>query len=245
MTLFNLPFWVETLIYICMGIAELIILGWWVYWKFINSNKLDLYNDPRIKKENYVTEYEVIKMKNEKDKNKKQEMKNNIKNKILEFNFDKKTDLIPSKWSVLTIIILSEDKGINFLYRKFDTKFSTFRFKKGKYIIENDGIYTSRDGSRIAVYIEGISVPLKSSYVEKITKNIKYTDLDGSEKITTVQLIKGLRFDSKIFDTFSNREFAEIFTKPPRTTLETILMIVSLVNIIATSIVAILVYYYR
>lgn len=225
---------IEIIIYSALGIGETIGLGLWVYFKFVVTNKLELQIDPNLKKSDYV-----------KKGDKKIMSKEDYKNKVQEFKFDKLTDVLPTKWSKLTIIMLSEDKGATFLFRNFDTEYSCFRYKKGKYIIENDGIYTARNGSRIAVYIEGISVPLKASYVEKLVKTIKYIDIDGSEKTSTVQLIKGLRFDAKIFDTFSNREFAEIFTKSPKRTLEYLLIIFSIIALVIGAINSILIYYFR
>lgn len=169
--------------------------------------------------------------------------KEDYKNKE-EFKFDKKTDLVPSKNDKLLIIILSETKGAIFLYRKFDKFTTVFRFNKGKYFIENEAIYTTRNGTRTSVYIEGVSLPLKTKYVEKILKKVKYVDIDGTQKETEVQVPKGLRFDAKIFDTFSNREFAEVFTKPPQTKLELFIIILTFVSVIICAVNSILIYYY-
>jgi len=193
-------------------------------------SKLDLKKDKSIKKENYINE----KM-NEKQK----------ENALLEYKFDKNTDLIPKKRNKLIIIMLSEDKGISFINRKFNKEWGTFRYNKGKYIIEKDSIHISRNGCRICIYIEGISLPLKSSYVEKILKKVTYTTITGEEKTETIQTIKGLKFDAKIFDTFSNREFAEIFTKPPVKTFEYMILIFSIVSLVIGCIDAGLIYYFR
>jgi len=183
-----------------------------------------------IKKENYVNDSMTKKQK---------------ENAISEYKYDIKTDVVPKKNDRLIIIMLNENKGCSILFRKFNNKSSTFRFNKGRYIIETEGVYITRNSSRIAIYIEGVSVPIRSSYVEKILKTVKYKDLNGNEHESTVQLIKGLRFDAKIFDIFSNREFAEIFTQTPKKTFEYLLIILVVVNLVLSGILGGLIYYFR
>src|SRR4030042_6273594 len=176
---------------------------------------------------------------------KKEEINKEIQKKKQEYYFDKNTDIVPKKTNRLLVIMLSEDKGLEFLYRKFDDKKPVFRFNKGKYIIENEGVYSTRNGCRVAIYIEGISVPIKASYIEKKVKDVSYLDVYGNEIIEQVDIIEGIRFDSKIFDTFSNREFAEVFTKEPKKTFEYLLLILVIINMVLTGVAMGLIYYYR
>lgn len=194
------------------------------------SKQLKFKKDKAIKKKDYVK-------KDMSDKEKE--------NKKSEYIFDKKTNLVPDKNNRLVIIMLSEDKGAVFLLRKFNEHNSTFRYNKGKYIIDNEAIHVTRNGSRVSVYFEGISLPLKTKYIEKIVKKVKYKDFDGTEKESEIQVIKGLRFDSKIFDMVSNREFAEVFTKQPKKTFEYLLLILSIISLVVLCVNAGLIYYFR
>jgi hypothetical protein len=130
-----------------------------------------------------------------------------------EYNFDRKTNLVPKKENRLLCVLFSEDKGAYFLYRKFDKNSDSFRFNRGIYIIENESIHIANNGQRVAFYLEGVSTPLSMKNVEKYTEDVSYIDLDGTLQKTTVQKIKGLKYDSKILDIFTDRKLSENFTK--------------------------------
>lgn len=173
-----------------------------------------------------------MKIKFKKDKN----IVRNDYNTRQEFIFDKKTNLVPKKTNRLICIIFSEDKGAYFLYRKMNltqkSEYDSFRFKKGMYIIDNESIHITRNGVRVAFYLEGVSTPIKMANVEKESIEVKYTDLQGIEQKTFIQKIKGLKFDSKILDTFANRKFAELFTKQPMKGFEIYILMIGIVSLV-------------
>lgn len=130
-----------------------------------------------------------------------------------EYQFEKKTNLVPSKENKLLCIIFSEDKGAYFIFRKFDKHSDSFRFNRGLYIIDNESIHISNNGMRVAFYLEGISTPLSMKNIEKYPETVTYTELDGTTQQITIQKIKGLKYDSKILDIFTDRKLSENFTK--------------------------------
>lgn len=148
-----------------------------------------------------------IKLKQRKDIKKKA-----YENKF-EYVFDKKTNLVPDKENRLLCIIFSEDKGAYFISRKFDKHNDSFRFNKGIYIIHNESIHIAKNGMRVCFYLEGISTPLSMENVEKYEEEVEYIDLDGSKQKTLIQKIKGLKYDAKILDIFTDRKLSENFTK--------------------------------
>lgn len=148
-----------------------------------------------------------IKLKKRKDIKKK-----NFENKY-EYKFTKETDLIPSKENRLLCIIFSEDRGAYFISRKFDTHNDSFRFNKGLYIIHNESIHISKNGMRVCFYLEGISTPLSYENVEKYEEEVEYVELDGTKQKMLIQKIKGLKYDAKILEIFTDRKLSENFTK--------------------------------
>ena len=137
-------------------------------------------------------------------------------NKILvpdkfERKFNKETDLVPRKINRLIAIILREDKASKILIVK--SSVNDFVHKKHLYFIEPTSIHTCDNGQRIAVYMEGISTPISHANVEKILVRVKYKDLDGTVKEKVITKIKGLKYDSQILAIFTDRKFAEVFTR--------------------------------
>lgn len=155
-----------------------------------------------------------------------------------EFHYDKKTDIVPKKTNKLLCIMFSEDKGAYFIFRKFNINkdLDFFRFKKGMYIIDNESIHITNNNVRVAFYLEGISTPIKMSNIEKEILEIEYIDLKGETKKSTVQKIKGLKFDAKILDIFLNRRFAEIFTRTPMKGFEVYILIIGIITLIMVGI---------
>jgi len=157
------------------------------------------------------------------------------KNKLI-LNFDKKTDVVPKKTNRLLCIIFTEDKKAIWLWRQYnalkhDDKTDFFRFKKGMYIIDNEGVHITDNNIRVAFYLEGISTPIKMSNIEKEQKEVEYIDLQGNVQKSFIEKIKGLKFDAKIMDIFLQRRFAEIFTKVKIKSSEVYLMIFSIILI--------------
>jgi hypothetical protein len=163
-----------------------------------------------------------------------------------EYKFDKQTNLIPKKNNKLLCVIFSEDRGAYFLYRKFDDKTDTFRFRKGLYIIDNESIHLTKNRTRICFYLEGISTPIKMSNIEKEIVEVQYMDLDGTMKITKINKIKGLKFDSKILDIATDRKLAENFTNiEEKLKFALITLIIVSVTMILTIVCIGIVYYFR
>jgi hypothetical protein len=167
------------------------------------------------------------------------------KDAILEYKFDKKTDLIPKKRNKLICILLTEDKGAVFLLRKINSKKNFFRYRKNKYIFDNKSIHITKNNARISVYLEGISTPLSMNNIEKFMEEIEWIDLDGTVKKESVMKIKGLKYDSSILDTFSDEHFADDFTKDKTKNLEIILLILGIISIIMIGICIGISYYFK
>jgi hypothetical protein len=164
---------------------------------------------------------------------------------LSEFKFDKQTDVGPKKNNRLFCIMISEEKGAYFIWRRWTDKLDYFRFKKGMYIIDNESIHITKNGARVSFYLEGISTPIKMSNIEKYIAKIEYTDLAGVKHESLVQKIKGLKFDSKVLDIFANRQFAENFTKQSIDHFQLFIMIFGIINLIVSIIACVLIYYFR
>ena len=162
-----------------------------------------------------------------------------------EYKFEKHTNLIPKKNNKLTCVILTEDRGVYFIVRKKE-KQDSFRFNKGLYIIDNESIHIAKNGNRYSIYLEGISTPLKMSNIEKYEEEIEYYDLDGTVKTALVQKIRGLKYDSKILDIFTDRKLAENFTKMKDDfKYGIVLLILGVVSLVMIGIAYGLIYYFR
>jgi hypothetical protein len=162
------------------------------------------------------------------------------------FYFDKNTDIVPKRKNRLICIVFNESRGCSIILRKFHNKLELdyFKYRNGIYIIDNEAIHITSNGCRIAFYLEGISTPIKLSNVEHITETIEYTDLYGKKQKSVVEKIKGLKFDSKILDTFTNRRFAELFTKQDINNFQMFILIIGIITMI-TSVIACIVSYVR
>jgi len=162
-----------------------------------------------------------------------------------EYRFDKKTNVVPKKKNRLLCIIFAEDRGCYFLYRKITNKeFDFFHFKKGQYIIDNESIHITKNGCRVAFYLEGVSTPIKMSNIERETKTVEYIDLYGKKRTSIITKIKGLKFDAKILDTFANRRFADLFTRQTINNFQLIILILCIVACVMSGI-CIAVSYFR
>jgi len=160
----------------------------------------------------------------------------NYENKT-EYNFVKETDVVPSKKNRLLCVFFSEDRGCYFLYRKMtfrsnEKEVDYFRFRKGQYMIDNESIHIANNGCRVAFYLEGISTPIKMSNIDKETVIITYLDLYGNKQKSTVQKIKGLKFDAKILDVFANRRFADLFTRQTINNWQFFLLLIGIASIV-------------
>lgn len=164
-----------------------------------------------------------------------------------EFYYDEKTDLVPNTKEKLMCIMFSEERGCHFIFRKFNVnaEYDFFRFRRGMYIIESQGIHITANGSRVAFYLEGISTPIKMSNIEKKTVTVKYKDLQGNIQESTIQKIKGLKFDAKILDTFANRRFAEIFTKKPMDNFQLLIIVFQIITCVLIGVSWFLIWWFK
>jgi hypothetical protein len=181
------------------------------------------------------------KLKLVKDKTIKKEDFNNTE----EYKFKKATELIPKKSNKLICMFFTEDKGSYFILRKFNNKNDSFHFNKGLYIIDNEAIHITKNGNRICFYLQGISTPIKMSNIERFKEEVVYKDLQGNERKSIVQKIKGLKFDSKILEIFTDRKLAENFTSDNTKNLMLIIMILSIVSVVMIGICIGVSYYFK
>lgn len=201
---------------------------------FGKNKTLQFKRDDSIKKEDYFSKELKSKM-----------TKTEIENKKCEYKFDKNTSIIPKRKDRLICIIFSEDKGASFIIRKINNKTNYFRFKQGMYIIDNEGIHITKNGTRLCFYLEGVSTPIKTSNIEKYTTTIEYVDLYGNLGKSTIQKIKGLKFDSKILDTFCDERFAQNFTKTSIDHFQLMILIFSIITLVVSVVACCLIYFYR
>jgi len=161
------------------------------------------------------------------------------------FRYERETNKVPEKKKRLLCIIFSENKGAYFLYRKFDNTTDSFKFNKGVYIIENESIHIAKNGMRVCFYLEGISTPMSMKNVERCMEEVTFIDLEGQKQTMTIQKIKGLKYDSKILDTFTDRKLSENFTKiDEKFKYGLITMLLVIVTLISTIIGGAISYYY-
>jgi hypothetical protein len=162
-----------------------------------------------------------------------------------EFRYNKKTMLIPKKNNKLNCLMLTENGQFIPILRRFSQREDHFIFNGGMYIIDREAMYSSKNGNRYLIYHEGISIPLKSSHIEKYEEEVEYKDLFGQPKKTRVQKIRGLILDSKLLAIFLNRKFAEVFTKQTLDNFQIFILIIGIITMALCGINAGLIYYFR
>lgn len=128
-----------------------------------------------------------------------------------ERRYEKNVDIVPKKENKLIAIIFRENKSAKIRYIAGNIK--DFIVSGHLYFTEPTAIYNCDNGQRIALYLESISTPLSHANVEKVLDKVKYKDIDGTEKEKVITRIKGLKYDSRIIEIFTDRKFAEIFTR--------------------------------
>lgn len=108
-------------------------------------------------------------------------------------------------------IILKEGKGSAWLW--VSDKENRFDCDENTYFIITDGTYLG-GALRFLVYLEGISTPINHGYIDREQKKVKIIDRDTGQEVTrSIDVIKGLKFDSKLIDILLNRGLADEFTK--------------------------------
>jgi hypothetical protein len=129
----------------------------------------------------------------------------------LERKFNSKTDVVPKKINNLIAMVFREDKGAKLLV--VNRQANDFVHNGHLYFLNPEATYITDNGNRMAFYLEGVSTPMSHSNIEKQLVKVKYKDLDGTLKEKVVMKIKGLKYDSRILQLFTDRKFAEVFTK--------------------------------
>jgi hypothetical protein len=81
--------------------------------------------------------------------------------------------------------------------------------------------------------------------IEKYVDKVDYIDLDGEKRTSQVMKIKGLKFDSKILDIFTDRKLAENFTKITVDKFGIFCLILGIVSVIMIGISYGIIYYFR
>lgn len=128
-----------------------------------------------------------------------------------ERKFQRRTDVIPKKINKLIAIIFREDKGAKLLL--VNSRVNDFVHNGHLYFLNPEATYITDNQDRIAFYLEGISTPMSHSNIEKMLVKVQYKELDGSISEKEVMKIKGLKYDSRILQIFTDRKFAEVFTR--------------------------------
>ena len=120
------------------------------------------------------------------------------------------TEVKKRKHSILCII-LGESKSCNMLWVEEDR--DSFSFGGNTYFVVSEGAYI-KDSIRVLVFLEGISTPVHHGYIERKMEKRKIVDRDSNEeRVFNVNVIKGLKFDSKLIDMLLNRHLADEFTR--------------------------------
>lgn len=128
-----------------------------------------------------------------------------------EFKYNQKTDIVPKRNKRLIAVILRENKSAKI--KLLSNKIESFNFQKCLYFIVPNGVHECDNGQRIAIYLEGVSLPMSYENIEKEVVKAEYLDLSGKTQTKLITRIKNLKYDGKILDVFTNRKFAEIFTR--------------------------------
>lgn len=191
---------------ILISIEYLCIFVGMYYYLYHKPRKLNIINNPTIKRENFNTN---------------KAYKNALRgDKVLEYT------------NKITVIILRENKWSKILY--FSGEKESFTYEKCLYFITTP--HSCDNGAKLLVYLEGISLPLSYENVQKEQVKRKYLDLDGKTKEVMITVIKGLKWDGKILHIFTNRKFAEIFTKVQPDMLPLLILIIVVSTLIVSCI---------
>lgn len=160
-----------------------------------------------------------------------------------DYIFEKHTNIIPKRRNRIICVMLSETKGCKILLRH--KKHSSFRYNNGLYITDNDAVHITDNGARVLVYMEGISTPLKMSNIERTKKTVEYYDLYGNKKKSVIEKIKGLKFDARILDTFTDEKLAKLFTKQEINNFQFFILLFSIITMISVFISMAVSYFFR
>jgi len=113
----------------------------------------------------------------------------------------------------LLAVVLVEGKGCEFIW--LPSELDRFSFQGNTYFKQDTGTYLyGKKRLRVAVYLEGISVPIHHQYIEREAVDREIVNRDtGKTETVTINQIKGLKYDSAVIDMLLNRHLADEFTK--------------------------------
>jgi len=152
---------------------------------------------------------------------------------------DYKDYLVPKqKGNRVLCVILRENKNALFLWVSLRaTKFSVYG---NCYFMFPEAVHVTDNNVLTAVYLEGISLPISGSNIERTTEKRKYTDMEGLEHEMEITMIKGLKFDSKVADIVLSRNLIDVLAsvRPDKWLFFTFIMLVAVLVTSALGIVA-------
>jgi len=118
--------------------------------------------------------------------------------------------VLPVNRNRLLAVIMKENKSS--VWKWVSYRKDSFSVDGHTYFITDTGVY-SNYGKLIAVYLEGVSTPISHKYITKEYEKRTAVNHLGMKITRTVQVIKGLKFDSQLIDIVLNRKLADVFTK--------------------------------
>lgn len=220
---------IDIYIYMFLGVYYAILIYFVLRYLVFPINKFELEDNQTINKGKYI-------MTDKKVDDKK------YKEEILDYKISKQIDKVPSRKNRVTCVILRENNSSKILYIPFNLE--SFIFEKCIYFTTNS--HTCDNNAKLCVYLEGISIPFSCKNIQREQVTRPYRDFfTGEMKTKVVNVIKGLKFDGKILNTFSDRKFAEIFTRPKSSFVEMLLLIVGSATLIVSIVCIGVSYYYR
>jgi len=127
---------------------------------------------------------------------------------------EEKDTVIPIRGGTgILAVILRENKSCTWKWLPYD--FEHFQVGKHTYFKEPKGTYLSENNILLAIYIEGISIPVSHQYIKKKMEERTYVDTFGERKTVSVPVIQNIKFDSEVVDMLLNRNLADEFLKEP------------------------------
>lgn len=152
---------------------------------------------------------------------------------------DYKDYVVPKqKGNNVLCIILRENK--NALFKWVSLRVTKFSSYGNCYFMFPEAVHVTDNNILTAVYLEGISLPISGSNIERKTEIRKYTDMEGVEHSMNVTMIKGLKFDSKVADIVLSRNLIDVLAsvRPDKWLFFTFVMLVAVLVCSVIGIVA-------
>lgn len=228
MLLFGHDFIQVMIVIILISLEYIAIIGGMYFYLYYKPKRLNLIRNPTLVKpirKDYL-------MKEANSKGEKIALKELYKKDLQQYKNTVLIDKVPEYTGRITVIILRENKWSKILY--FSGDITDFTYGKCLYFITTP--HSCDNGAKLLIYLEGISLPVSYENVQKETITKKFIDLDGQEKYSQITVIKGLKWDGKILHIFTNRKFAEIFTKIEPDVLPLLIFIIGTITLIISCI---------